>query len=86
MLGYDWHETMTAEKAVLELEDDKGNPFNFRGPGWYMENDVLLIVENPNKGFFDFYCWNTPNFDPRDHLLGIVALPKFSEQGYPVKG
>lgn len=76
MLSYDWDDTMSEERLRADLVNDKGEPFDFRGPGWYMEKDVCLILENPFAGgFFDIYVWNAPDFDPRDRMQDILNLP-----------
>jgi hypothetical protein len=73
MLDYDWHDVFTPEQAVKELYC-----FKFRGSGWYMGDDVMLVKEHPYRiGSYDFYCWYSPKRDPRDELEEIMNLPPF---------
>ena len=76
MVNYDWHETYTAKQAEQELVNAEGKAFKFRGPGWYMDTDVALVVDNVDQqGFYDFYIWNTPNIDPSTQYEQYADLP-----------
>ena len=79
MFNHDWDETLSEERIRAELTNSKGEPFDFRGPGWYMGKDVLLVVENQySPGFFDLYVWNEPDFDPRDRMTAIATMTNHS--------
>lgn len=86
MLDYDWQESLTAEKIEQEFSLEN-KPFKFRGPGWYMDDDVLLIVpDRHHNGFYDCYVWNTPDFDPRDRLYAISLLPNRTiAENWPIR-
>lgn len=80
----DWSDIWTAAESEQELAQS-GKPFVFKGPGWYIEPDSVILVfprydvddpwkqEWPEDTVFNFLVWDGDN--PADAFNAIVNAP-----------